>query len=472
MCSRAVCGLLVLLVAARASNTGCQDDYCAALEEHRQSVVDWCLNYPFGCNHTSTNATSQYSLSNTTSQPFEIYVFMDNDAGRLGLGHEDRAKDWTMILRKGIPKSEGFVKTSVAASNTYVLTDQGNVYGVGSNEYGQLGTNFSGTAGDEVSLLELLLTPMLRGDMSETERVIDIVSGVDSVLLLTDQNNVYGAGHNAYGQLGLNSSGHIVAVPTLMLRGDIPADEKVTNIYGYRANHYALLTNASKLYAMGSNNYGQLGIGSEVDKTVPTLMLRGDILEHEIIVDVRPAGYRTTIRTDVGALYSTGFNSFGAANSRCSSAFLRSDIRQVNVPTRAHVGVSDFFATDQNGYISASGDNAIYAIGRNYAGALGINITDICRDKLTPMVLDNIPEGDAIVQIASEGTTTLLRTESGNIYGTGRNNLNQLNQEDSSTTIIYAPVLVPTDTLPAGSTIVGVKCYGDGVLLEVVHQEE
>ena len=120
--------------------------------------------------------------------------------------------------------------------HTAFLTDLGEVFTCGSNEYGELGVNKP----------EKISTPI---PISFHQHVQQISCGVFYTLLLTKEGRVFGMGNNKYGQLGI---GHKVneCHPT-MLR-DLEGIVKVSAGY-----HSGAIDFSGNLYIWGSGSFGQ-----------------------------------------------------------------------------------------------------------------------------------------------------------------------------------------------------------------------
>lgn len=86
------------------------------------------------------------------------------------------------------------IDVAAGSYHTVVLKQDGTVWTVGLNNYGQLG-NGTNTSSDEFVKVEGL-----------QEKVIAIAANNLTTYALTENGNVYGWGYNSYGQLGINST--------------------------------------------------------------------------------------------------------------------------------------------------------------------------------------------------------------------------------------------------------------------------
>ena len=147
--------------------------------------------------------TDQWFVSVLTDQG-EVWSAGLNDQGQLGFGtgyaglnSAFRPTGSKFILPAGV-KAVSTATTSYGgigspSSNTYVIGDNGRVYGAGSNGYGQLG--------DGTTTGRSTPTTMQVIDGSSV-RAQQVQSGFGTTVILTTNGKVYTVGNNSNGQLG------------------------------------------------------------------------------------------------------------------------------------------------------------------------------------------------------------------------------------------------------------------------------
>lgn len=91
-------------------------------------------------------------------------------------------------------KPESIVKIVGGAGHSLILDDEGKVYGCGWNDKGQVGTDQQYLQFKYLKSLETVTKGQL---------IIDIACGWNSSMALTQDGKIYGWGSNSYGQLGL-----------------------------------------------------------------------------------------------------------------------------------------------------------------------------------------------------------------------------------------------------------------------------
>lgn len=139
-------------------------------------------------------------------------------------------------------------------------------------------------------------------------------TGVDAIaaggyhFLALKDGSVYAWGQNGYGQLGIGTPSDS-SVPMKVLEGDMGNDH-VTAIAAGAYHSLALKDN--KIYAWGSNDFGQLGvenIDSDTNKSIPTLVADGHMGNDRVTAIV--AGTRYSLALKDGRVYAWGRNHNG-----------------------------------------------------------------------------------------------------------------------------------------------------------------
>ncbi|KAJ5067718.1 claret isoform a [Anaeramoeba ignava] len=137
---------------------------------------------------------------------------------------------------------ENIQKVSVGYQNEAILTIEGNVFAKGYDINSKNPNEFINIS----SLIE-----------DTNDRIIqDIVSGYQTIYLLTSNQNTYGIGYNFDGQLGFDSvTLKRTEKPILMMKN-------VSKIFsGNCSNHIFLLNSNQELFGCGNNEDSQIGLG-------------------------------------------------------------------------------------------------------------------------------------------------------------------------------------------------------------------
>ena len=135
-----------------------------------------------GCNHTEI-----------ITEDDNLYSFGSNRSGQLGLGDTDNKNVPTLVKVSNGSK----VKTvGCGSGHTIIITKDGTLYSFGDNGYGQLGL------GDNTPMN----IPILVAALNDLK--VKVVScGNNHTVIITEDGNLYSFGKNEFGQLGLGNIG-------------------------------------------------------------------------------------------------------------------------------------------------------------------------------------------------------------------------------------------------------------------------
>ena len=235
----------------------------------------------------------------TLSNDGTVYSFGRNEDGELGLGHNN-----SVSLPTPIPNLPNISEISCGSSFTVCVDCEGFIWSFGYNNWGQLGTgnktksnvphsSVSGTSFSKISKISTgNFRSLFQNDKGEIflcgcnfygacglgffnasqitpslipnapENIIQFVCGSNHSLFLNSEGNVYSVGSNEYGQLGL---GHNTKQNELNKIGNIPP----IKIISCTESSSYLIDFEGNLWSFGSNDSGQLGHGDITNKNSP-----------------------------------------------------------------------------------------------------------------------------------------------------------------------------------------------------------
>ncbi|KAJ5074111.1 hypothetical protein M0811_00739 [Anaeramoeba ignava] len=197
--------------------------------------------------------------------------------------------------------NDRIIQDVVCCSNAvYLLTSNQNAYGIGDNEYGQLGV--------DSQFLIRAQNPILM-----MKNVSKIFSGNSSlhVFLLNSNQELFGCGYNIYSQLGLGESRRReTKIHQLTKIPNIPKG-KIINIKCGFYHSIMLIENQNenpkrKLYSCGDSNYNGLN-----RNTFEFTEIKSSLFENDNILDFSVENAHTLILTTKGKLLGFGYNEFG-----------------------------------------------------------------------------------------------------------------------------------------------------------------
>ncbi|MDA3146326.1 InlB B-repeat-containing protein [Leucobacter sp. UCMA 4100] len=223
------------------------------------------------------------------------YSWGAHDQGQLGIGPA------YFPLREPVPIAvpEGVTFAEILAGKNFAiaLDTEGNAYGWGKNEQGQIGQGSANT-----SAVERVPAAVM---MPEGVTFTSVSTVGTHTLAIGSDGNTYAWGYSNQGLLGIaNESPKAIKEPT---RVTTPRGVKYTKVIA--GWNYSLgLGDDGKLYSWGSNAHGYLGIGSKTaSKTATPVALPGGTY----VKDVSSGGEHALVLTEEGEIYAWGLNKNG-----------------------------------------------------------------------------------------------------------------------------------------------------------------
>jgi RCC1 and BTB domain-containing protein len=170
-----------------------------------------------------------------------------------------------------------------------IVTNDDKVFAFGDNYYGCLGLGHNNSVKEPEIVKELC-----------DQQVIDISYGDYHVLALTKSGKCYSWGCNSSGHLG---NGTRIDSNKPKLINTLNKIKIIKISCGYK--HSLVLTNCGDLYGFGHNFYGQIGCGNTTDQLKP-IKIHG--FNYENIVSIACGVWHSLVLTETGQAYSWGWN--------------------------------------------------------------------------------------------------------------------------------------------------------------------
>ena len=309
-----------------------------------------------------------------------------------------------------------------------------------------------------------------------TITIARVACGQNHSLFRTDSGKIYACGINNYGQLGITTNSgtyNVNSTPTLIttttVEGTPRAFDTLYIVSVTCGQSYTLFrTNLGKVYVCGTNQYGQLGISTNVGSTIanpyPTLITTTTTggtplaFDNIYISDIATGLYYTLFLTSAGRVYACGYNQYGqlgittnsGTNTATSTPTLITTTTVEGTPTAFNNLTISAIACGQNHSVFLTNTGKVYVCGTNLHGQLGI-FTDIGTMVPNPnptLITTTTSQGTAfnnltISAIACGGNHTMFVTN-GSVYACGRNNYGQLGNSSSLGAFDATPTLITT----------------------------
>lgn len=274
-------------------------------EEFSDEYVPRLVEKPKDVKFVQVSSGDSHSLAITDQG--ELYVFGIGYYGALGLGSESHV--FTPTLLEFFKTAGLRVKEAHGGEfHTIVLTDNGEVYTWGRNDYGQLGIGETVNSAGATMYLNSRVPQKVNG--LDGVKIIKVACGYNHCLALSDKGEVYAWGRNTYSQLG-DSTLDLTKKYSEPVK--VPFAEPVLDINSKK--HWNLATTANHLYVWGKNKGGRIA-GKDVNANVPTIV---QAFEGKKIVSMSAGYSHAIVATDDGACYTWGFNEFGKLGREIAS---------------------------------------------------------------------------------------------------------------------------------------------------------
>lgn len=319
----------------------------------------------------------------------------------------------------------------LAAGNDFslILKEDGTVWAWGGNSCGQLGDG---------TLTDRRLPVPVQG--LEGKTITAIAAGGYNSVALDSTGKVWVWGDNAFLQLGISLA--------VMNKSSVPVEISdlgnktiVAIAAGYA--HIVALADDGTMWAWGSNEYDQLGLGNvggpDISVMVPAQVLLDNLGGRTVTAIF--AGYNNTaVIADDGTLWDCGYNGFGILG------------RPENVVSKGFLGqITGFGAAAIEGVAMGQGfmaardsDGAVWSWGANFVGESGDSVIG---SRNAPGLVQALTDQNIIaISAGVQNTAALDDTET--VWTCGENEYGQLGNGETtaSDTVNY---------IPAASTLTG-----------------
>lgn len=370
---------------------------------------------------------------------YKVYCWGYNLNGQLGNGATTTSAALVDITASGALAGKTIVTLAAGDAHTLALDSDGKVYAWGNNTSGRLGNG--GSSGNSTVPVEVTASGALAG-----KTIVAIDAGTDHSLALDSDGKVYAWGANGSGQLGIGSN-DVKTVPTAVDTSGVLQDEHIVAISAGQG--FSLVASETgRVFSWGGNPYGQLGDGTVVYRTAPVAVDDSGALAGKKIVRVAAGWYHSVALDDTGVVYAWGSNNYGQVGTgnktqaNTPAAVVTSGALNGKTLVTVDAGRAHTIASDRDG--------VAYAWGWGSDGQNGVNST---ADLLSPTAMNTtgVLSGKHISSVVVGSTYSLLLDSLGRLYAAGDNTYGQLGTGATSADARLA--VAGVEKMPARHTI-------------------
>ena len=236
----------------------------------------------------TTNVKSVYCSYNHTfilKNDGTLWSTGYNSDGRLGLGDTSYRYTFTQVTTN----VDDIKEIYCSGGNTFILKNDGTLWGCGWNANGQLGL------GDTIN--RTTFTQII----ANVDDIKEIYCGQHHTIILKNDGTLWGTGWNRFGELGLGDTTNRTTFTQITTNAD-----DIKSVY-CGAYHTFILENDSTLWGCGYNPDGELGLGDTINRTTFTQITTNT----DDIKEIYCGWGHTLILKNNGTLWGCGYNSDG-----------------------------------------------------------------------------------------------------------------------------------------------------------------
>ena len=310
-------------------------------------------------------------------------------------------------------------KVVASAVNTAAIDDAGNLYTAGDNSCGQLARKLGSYVYEDSVLTKV----------STSAKIIDVAMGADHIVVLDENGEVWTAGCNQYGALGIDENagknwyGTYIETLRKVTVGDGGVKIKAVAAGQF---HTILIDENGGVWTAGKNTDGQLGRSDNVNDGAPNAEFKKvDGLENVKIVSAAGGLAHTILLDESGNVWTAGNNVYGELGRQTADDV---DLKFEKV-TDGISGIKITAIAAGSYYTVLLDENGnVWTVGSNGYGELGRETNGVSSRVFGKADL----QGATTARFIAAGGTTIVIDTDGNVRTSGINGHGQLGRDTGS----------------------------------------
>ncbi len=281
-----------------------------------------------------------------------------NANGQLGNGTYNNTNQPEQIVSSNVTAiAAGGDSMGGSTGHSLFLKSDGSLWAMGYNYFGQLG---DGTYSPNAPH-----SGTNRVEMIVASNVTAIAAGGYHSLFLKSDGSLWAMGFNGYGQLGDGTYNNQTNRPEMIVASNVTAIAAGGGFHQLFAGHSLFLKSDGSLWAMGANRFGQLGDGTYGGTDYGFTTLPEQIVTSNVTA-IAAGEYHSLFLKSDGSLWAMGYNQYGQLGDGTSGVY-----NQTNTPEQIVASGVTAIAAGGGHSLLLKSDGSLWAMGFNYDGELG-----------------------------------------------------------------------------------------------------
>ncbi|MBU1238744.1 hypothetical protein KJ865_03455, partial [Myxococcota bacterium] len=300
-----------------------------------------------------TRVTSGLDFSCALDTEGDAWCWGRNNYGQLGVNDTLQRDVPTAVV---MPWGLAFLEISCGGYSCCALANDGQFYCWGQNTFGQLGT--AEENGESVLVPGQVSTVLSFGPN------LMVAVGETHACAVKSNNGLYCWGDNTSGKCGQPASQDKLYTPTAYpISGEMLSQGVRIATVTLGNNHTCVIDTADKVWCMGNNEHGQLGIGTSDATAHPVFEYVGDRIPGAV-VSIEAGALHTCAINDAGQVWCWGEGANGQLGSNVteSATPLQADVGS-STPARISCGGTHTCMVDTAGASKCTGNGTMGALG-------------------------------------------------------------------------------------------------------------
>jgi len=370
-----------------------------------------------------------------------IFSWGFNRYGQLGNSENiDRDNPTHITGFFDLDSEDYIIQLSLGAYHSAALSNEGKIFLWGYNEKGQLGTGYINNYTTPIDITQ-------RFNLQPEEKIIKVKTGDYNTAAITSLGRLFIWGSSSNSLLADGMTWDRATPYDITSEFNLETNEKIVSVE-FGSSHVIALTSSGRVFAWGSNFYGQLGDGTNLKKDYPfEITASFSLTGTDEVTDVYAGSNHSAVLTADGRVFTFGYN----LNGQLGDDTITDKNSPVEITSNFNLNPEDQIISLSFGQYHSSAlslQGMLYFWGDNTFGQLGNNTTVNEKKPLNITDQFSLEIEEKILQVDLGDNHSAVVTSLGNTYFFGINEFGQLgNGSNDDSLIPVSPNIAPTEAI-------------------------